>query len=121
MKKKIAPIVEYVAESASACLVTMVQGNLLAIGLSHMLIASQTGVIAGLATTVGILIARTNKRWIISLMLGVTTGVVDFFVHPGMFGTAATEAVVTGTGAAALSYLVGTAIQYIRSRKAATD
>ncbi len=121
MNKKIAPFVEYFAESTTACLVTMAQGNLLALGLSHLLIASQTGVIAGVATSVGILVARTRKRWIISLVLGVATGVVDFFVHPGMFGTVATEAVVTGVGAAVISYLVGIAVQYIRAKSAETE
>lgn len=121
MNRKIAPFIEYVAESTTACLVTMVQGNLLAIGVSHLLIASQTGVIAGVATSVGILVARTGKRWIISLVLGVITGVVDFIVHPGMFGSVATEALVTGMGAAVLSYLVGTAIRVVRAQTAATD
>jgi hypothetical protein len=49
-------------------------------------------------------------------LLEVATGIVDFFVHPGMFGTVATEAVVTGLGAAILSYLVGTAIQCFRAK-----
>jgi hypothetical protein len=121
MNRKITPVIEYVAESTTACLVTMVQGNMLAIGLSHLLIASQTGVIAGVAASVGILVARTRKRWIISLVLGVTTGIVDFLVHPGMFGSIATEALVTGAGAALLSYLVGTAIRTVRARKTATN
>jgi len=121
MSKTITTVVEYVAESTTACLVTMVQGNMLAVGLSHVLIASQTGVVAGVATSVGILVARTDKRWIISLVLGVITGVVDFLVHPGMFGTLVTEAVVTGTGAAVLSYLVGTAIRVVRVRETARD
>ncbi len=47
MKKKLAPYFEYFAESSTACLVTMVQGNILALGLSHLIIASQTGIVAG--------------------------------------------------------------------------
>ena len=47
MKKKLTPIFENVAESTTACLITMVQGNLLALTVSHWLIASQTGVVAG--------------------------------------------------------------------------
>ena len=116
MKKKIAPLIEYVAESTTACLVTMVQGNLLALTMGHLLIASQTGVIAGAIATVGIFVVRTSKRWMISIVLGTVTGIVDFFVHPGMFGTAATEAVVTGFGAAIMSYLAGIAIRYIRAK-----
>ena len=115
MSKKAAPLIEYVSESTVACLVTMVQGNLLALTASHLLIASQTGLIAGTIATVGIFVAKTRNRWLISAGLGVTTGVVDFYVHPGMFGSVATEAFVTGLAAAILSYLVGAAIHYFRA------
>ncbi len=117
MNKKIALLIEYAAESTAACLVTMVQGNLLALGLTHLVIASQTGIVAGAIAYLAILFAKTGKRWIISVVLGFATGIVDFFVHPGMFGAVATEAVVTGLGAATLSYLIGTAVPYIRAKK----
>ena len=116
MRKQLAPYIEYFAESTTACLVTMVQGNVLALGLTHVLIASQTGIIAGTIAYIAILFAKTGKQWIVSIILGLATGVVDFFVHPGMFGTIATEAVVTGLGAAILSYLVGTGIQRFRAK-----
>ncbi len=116
MKTKLAPYIEYFAESTTACLITMVQGNILALGLTHVLIASQTGIIAGAIAYVAILFAKTGKQWMVSIILGLSTGIVDFFVHPGMFGTVATEAVVTGLGAAILSYLVGTAIQRFRTK-----
>ena len=115
MKKKFAPFIEYFAESTTACLVTMVQGNVLALGLSHLLIASQTGIVASAIAYTAILFAKTGKQWIVSVVLGLATGIVDFFVHPGMFGTVATEAVVTGLGAAILSYLVGIAIKRFRA------
>ena len=115
MKKKLAPYIEYFAESTTACLVTMVQGNVLALGLSHLLIASQTGIVASAIAYPAILFAKTGKQWIVSVVLGLATGIVDFFVHPGMFGTVATEAVVTGLGAAVLSYLVGIAIKRFRA------
>ena len=118
MKKNLAPYIEYFAESTTACLVTMVQGNILAVGLTHILIASQTGIIAGTIAYIAILFAKTGKQWLVSIILGLATGIVDFFVHPGMFGSVATEAVVTGLGAAVLSYLVGTAIQRIRAKSA---
>lgn len=115
MSKKIAPLIEYVSESTAACLVTMVQGNLLALTASHLMIASQTGLIAGAIATVGIFVAKTRNRWLISAGLGVTTGVVDFYVHPGMFGSLVTEAVVTGLAAAILSFLVSTSISHFRA------
>ncbi len=61
-KERVAPLVEYIAESTTACLVTMVQGNLLALTFSHLLIASQTGVIAGVIASVAIFFSRSNKR-----------------------------------------------------------
>jgi hypothetical protein len=120
MKNKAAPFLENIAESATACLVTMVQGNLLALSLSHWLIASRTGVIAGAVATAAILLARTKRQWVISVVLGVVTAVVDYFVHPGRFGPAAMEAVVTGLGAAVLSYLVGAAVRRARVKSSAT-
>ncbi len=116
MNKKLAPYVEYFSESTAACLLTMVQGNVLALGLSHLLVASQTGIAAGAIAYVAILFAKTGKQWIVSVILGLATGLADFFVHPGMFGTAVTEAVVTGTGAATLSFLVGSAIRHFRAK-----
>jgi len=116
MKKKAAPLIEYVSESTVACLVTMVQGNLLALTMGHLLVASQTGVIAGAIATVGIVASKANQRWKISLILGLATGVVDYFVHPGMFGTAATEAIVTGVGAAVLSHLVGALLSLLKTK-----
>ena len=121
MKNRIAPVVENVAESTAACLITMLQGNFLAMGLSHWIIASQTGVIAGVLTSVPIVAAQTDKRWVISILLGVITGIVDFYVHPGGFGAEATEAIVTGIGAAALSYFVGTVYAHFRNRQPVTE
>ena len=108
---KVAPFIEYVAESTTACIVTMVQGNLLALTFSHLIIASQTGIVAGAIASLAIFFARSKNRWIVSLVLGTATAVVDFYIHPGMFGSAATEAIVTGIGAAVLSYLVGMAFR----------
>jgi len=118
MKDKVAPFVEYVAESATACLVTMVQGNILAVTLSHVLIASQTGVIAAAIAAASLFVSRTDRRWIISTVLGLTTGVVDYFVHPGMFGTVVTEAIVTGVVAGVLSYLVGALVRRVGKGRA---
>ena len=118
-KDRLKPFAEYLSESTTACLVTMVQGNFLALTLGHLFIASQTGLIAGGIAAITLAVARTDRRWVVSVVLGVTTAVVDYFVHPRMFGTAVTEAVVTGLAAAVLSYLVSTAVRYYK-RKAAS-
>ena len=116
LNKRVAPLVEYVAESTTACLVTMVQGNLLALTFSHLLIASQTGIVAGTITSVALFLGRNSKRWVVSLALGTATAIVDYFVHPGMFGPVALEAVVTGVAAAVLSYLVGTSVKMAHAK-----
>ncbi|MCZ6912822.1 MAG: hypothetical protein O7F72_08465 [Proteobacteria bacterium] len=121
MKGKIAPAIEYVAESTTACLVTMVQGNLLALTLSHVVIASQTGVIAGAIAAVALFASRKGNRWLVSAVLGVVTGIVDFFIHPGMFGPAATEAIVTGIAAGVLSCIIGTFVRNYRKSPATPD
>lgn len=107
MGRKVEAFAENIAEAGAACLVTMVQGNLLALGLSHWIIASQTGLIAGTAAAAAITFTKIRNRWVIAATLGVLTFAVDYFMHPGMFGSAATEAVVTGLGAAVLSWIVG--------------
>lgn len=121
LNKRVVPLVEYIAESTTACLVTMVQGNLLALTFSHLLIASQTGIVAGTVASVAVFLGRNNKRWVVSLALGTATAIVDYFVHPGMFGPVALEAVVTGIAAAVLSYLVGTGVKFARAKSATAD
>ena len=118
-KKKLEPFIENIAESGVACLVTMVQGNLLLLGMGHWITASQTGLIAGTAAATAIALAKTDNRLILAGVLGVLTAIVDYFVHPGMMGEwQATEAVVTGLGAALLSWIVGTVLLKIRQRRA---
>jgi len=117
MNQKTAPFVENISEATTACLITMVQGNLLAITLSHWLIATQTGIAAGTLTAALFAILKSQKRWVISLGLGVITSVVDFLVHPSMFGSIVTEAIVTGIGAAILSSIVGRTIAAVQAAR----
>ena len=116
--RKLSTLVENIAESGSACLITMVQGNVLAIGISHWVIASQTGLVAGAASAAALALAKTDNRWAVAGILGVVTAVVDYFIHPGMIGGAATEAIITGAGAAALSLVVHVLVSRIRRRRA---
>lgn len=116
MNKYVKPLLENVSEATVACLVTMVQGNVLAIGVEHLIIASRTGLTAGTAATIAVLMAKPHKRGFIALILGVITTVADYLVHPGMFGSVFTEAIVTGAGAAFLSYGVGKLIEVVRQR-----
>ena len=100
------PFVENVSEATAACLLTMVQGNLFALGLSHWIIASQTGLLAGTAASVAIFLAKARNPWVVSTTLGAITSLVDYGLHPGMFGPFFLEAVVTGIGAGMLSLTV---------------
>ena len=96
----------------------MVQGNILALTVGHLIVASQTGVIAGVAAFVLSLLARFKGHWVTPLFLGVCTAVVDFYVHPGSFGSVATEAIVTGLCAAILSYGIAALVRGMRTRAA---
>jgi hypothetical protein len=102
------PVFENITESGAACLITMVQGNVLALGVGHWIIASQTGLAAGVLASVAIYASRGRGRWIVAGVLAVATAVVDYLVHPSAFGSIATEAIVTGLGAGALSLVVST-------------
>lgn len=115
---RITPVIEYVAESTTACLVTMLQGNMLAVTLGHLAIASQTGIIAGTAAAAILYFSRAENRWMIAVVLGVVTALVDFFSHPAMFGAVAVEAVLTGVGAGVLSYVIGSLVSRWRRRAA---
>lgn len=105
--RALAPLAENVAESTAACLVAMVQGNVLALSMAHWAVASQTGVLAGMATSAALLATRAPSRARVALTLGVATSAADAFVHPGGFGIPGAEAVATGAVAAGLSWIAG--------------
>lgn len=121
MQKKITPFIENIGEASAACLVTMVQGNFLALGVTHWVIASQTGLVAGVAATVALLLTQTRSRWVIAIVLGIATAIVDYFMHPGMIGPIFLEAIITGLGAAVLSFAVGAVLRYRRDKRAAAQ
>ena len=117
MKRKLAPLAENVSESAAACLVTMVQGNIFAVSLTHVAIASGTGLGAGLLATVLLATVRAERRATVAAGLGATTAFIDFAMHPGGFGPAWAEAAVTGLVAGALSWAAAGVLAYLRRRR----
>ena len=121
MKIKLAPYAENMCESGIACLLTMVQGNVLALGLSHWIIASQTGLIAGAIVGTTVIAAKLRQPWLVSLVLGAVTTVVDLLVHPAtlLIGSLF-EAMVTGVGAFVLSLAVSAAVRWWSVRRLAT-
>ncbi len=99
-------LVKNMTESATACLVTMVQGNVLELGVGHWVVACQTGIFAGILTTIALYIHGSKNRWVAAGCLGLATAVVDYLVHPSGFGPDLAEPMVTGMAAAGLSLLV---------------
>ncbi len=119
MKNKLKPYFENTTEAGVACIVTMVQGDLMSLTAAHWFIATQTGLIAGTITATALLLTRIKREWIISVALGVITMIVDYFVHPGMLSRyAIVEAVVTGLGAAALSFIAARVFRLLARRRA---
>jgi hypothetical protein len=106
MKRRLTLLIENMGESTTACLLAMVQGNVLAVTASHWLIASRTGIVAGLVAAAVLFAIQRLDKWVIAGTLAIVTAVVDFFSHPAQFGPFATEAIVTGLVAGALSLLV---------------
>jgi hypothetical protein len=116
MKIKLAPYAENICESGISCLLTMVQGNVLALTLSHWFVASQTGLLAGAIVGTTVIAARLRQPWVVALVLGTVTTAVDAFVHPANFGVASlTEAVVTGVGSFILSLVISKTLQRWRA------
>ncbi|MEP5323555.1 hypothetical protein, partial [Marinobacter alexandrii] len=117
MKKNGKSLVEGVSESTAACLLVMGQGSiLLTITGAHLLIAAQTGVIAGGIAFLVAWFAQFKRFWAMPLLLGICTAVADFYVHPGSFGSFATEAIVTGCVAGVISLCVALFIRFMKRR-----
>jgi hypothetical protein len=115
MKQRAATYVQNVGESACSCLITMVQGDLLSLGLSHWITASETGLVAGTVASAAIISVRLRRPWLIALALGIATTFADYSVHPGHIGSSPVmEAAVTGLGAMALSLVFGLSLRRLK-------
>lgn len=115
MRARIASYLENISESACACLIAMVQGNVLALTTAHWVVAAETGLLAGTIASTALFAARFWKQPVVSLTLGVVTMLIDFLVHGVRLNVAGVlESVVTGAAAAALSLVVGRALLAIR-------
>lgn len=110
MNKRLTPFLENIGEATAACLLAMVQGNLLAVSLTHWAIAIRTGLLAGMVATAAILVLRTSRPGRVALVLACTTAVADFVVHAGRGGGGAGEAAFTALVAGGLSLGVGALI-----------
>jgi hypothetical protein len=82
-------------ETGAVCLVLMVQANLAAITLGHVVIATKTGLLAvvpALAVTFTKYARHILNRWTASAFLGVCTFLADAVIHPSHYPGKYTEA-----------------------------
>ena len=104
-KAKIKLLMKRLSESTTSCLMTMVQGNVLAITLGHWLTALKTGFVS---STLYVFVSFFMKqdlqenKYAVAGTIGFLTAVTDMLIHPSHFGGASTEAIVTGIGAGLL-------------------
>ena len=98
-------------EAGAVCLVLMVQGDLAGITLTHLGIATQTGLLA-VFPAVGLTFTQYARhfvgRWTSSAFFGVTTFAADAIIHRSHYPGAYTEAALTGAGA----FLFSVAVSY---------
>jgi hypothetical protein len=96
-------------EVASVCIILMVQGNLMAITLTHLSLASRTGLPA-VFPAIGLTFTRYAKhfanRWTSSIFFGLCTFLADSVIHPSHYPGAYTEAALTGLGASIFSIAI---------------
>ena len=89
-------------EAGAVCMVLMVQGDLTAITLAHLAVATKTGVLAvlpALVVTFTKQVRHLLNRWTASASLGVCTFLADAAIHASHYPGEYTEAALTGIGA----------------------
>ncbi len=98
-----------VAEAGVACLLLMVQGQLSDVTVTHLLIASKTGLLAVLPVLVITFTHHARhflNRWTSALTLGICTFAADAAIQPSHYTGQFTEAALTGVGAFVFSILM---------------
>jgi hypothetical protein len=97
------------AEAGAVCLVLMVQGHLPDVTLSHILIATKTGLLA-VSPALGLTYTRQAyhlaNKWTTAAFVGLCTFFADAAIHASHYPGAYTEAAFTGAGAFALSLVI---------------
>ena len=89
-------------EAGAVCMVLMVQGDLTALTLAHLAIATKTGLLAvmpALGLTFTKQVRHLLNRWTASAFLGVCTFLADAAIHASHYPGEYTEAALTGVGA----------------------
>ncbi len=90
------------AEAAAVCMFLMVRGDLSAVTLTHVAIASKTGLLA-VSPVLGITLTRHARRlanrWLCSALLAVSAFLADAWIHESHYPGDYTEAAMTAVGA----------------------
>src|SRR5262245_28558777 len=96
-------------EAGAVCLVLMVQGQLTDATLSHLLIATKTGLLA-VSPALGLTFTRYARhfanKWAAATFFGISTFLADGAIHASHYPGEYSEAVLTGVGAFVLSLAV---------------
>jgi len=96
-------------EAGAVCLVLMVQGQLMDATLSHLLIATKTGLLA-MSPALGLTFTRHARhfanKWAAAIFFGLCTFFADGAIHASHYPGEHSEALLTGIGAFALSLAV---------------
>jgi len=98
-----------VVETGSVCLVLMVQGQLGQATLTHLLTATETGILT-VFPLLGITLTRFARhfanRWLSATFVAICAFIADALVHGSHYEGAYTEAALTALGAFLLSVIV---------------
>ncbi len=96
-------------EVGGVCLLLMVQGDLAGVTLTHLGVASQTGLLA-VAPVLGVTLTKYARhlanRWTSSALVAVCTFFADAAIHASHYPGAYTEAAYTAVGAFIFSVVV---------------
>jgi hypothetical protein len=96
-------------EAAAVCTILMVQGDIAGITLTHLAIASKTGLLA-MSPVLGVTLTRhahrLANRWLCSALLAVSAFAADAWIHKSHYPGTYTEAAMTAAGAFVFSVLI---------------
>jgi hypothetical protein len=96
-------------EAAAVCAILMVQGDIAGITLTHLAIASKTGVLA-MTPVLGVTLTRhahhLSNRWLSSTLLAVSAFAADAWIHKSHYPGAYSEAAMTAAGAFVFSVVI---------------
>jgi hypothetical protein len=110
-KEKLSQFTTPFFEATPACLLVMVQGNILMATITHIQNAIETGLITGAGVFI---LSMLEHRWFRNkyVVAGITGGmcsIADFISHSHHFGWISKEAIITG----AFTALISLALNFI--------